>query len=661
MAADAAVSAISVERPPLPYPGLRPFESDEWQIFFGREPMIDEVIDRLALQRLVMIHGASGSGKSSLVRAGVLPKLARQHLRHGAPWLTCAMRPSGGPLWNLAAELAALEGRAGDFARIGELIRLCNRRGATLATVVASIEALAGRHLCILIDQFEELFRFEHETSRDEAELFVDLLIGDIPDPEAEDTAAPSALHVIVTMRSEFLGECARFGGFAEAINRTQYLVPRLSRAALVRAIQQPARLYGGEVTGELCERLLTEMRGKLDELSLIQHGLMRFWREASTKADGGRPVLGVAMLDRAGGLAALLSDHADSVAAAVAPTAPRRKAVEQLFRALSDINADGQGIRRPQAFGDLVAVCGVPEADLREIVEAFRAEGVSFLTPYAPAAITEETVIDISHEALIRGWSALSDSRTGWLRREFGDGLIWRSVLLEARDFERDRRRLLSAQTTIDRSRWLKHQTERWSQRYGGGWGAVAALMKQSERVRRRGHRYRRVGVLMLALIGLLGAALVGQSLVGAGRRPSVLLVLSTTVFGLWIQGYLLVTIAQILIGLIPSGGLSGLRRALPQEALQPDRAGSNKVSGAGAASRQASRFAELARRYRYRGYVLPFCLTCSQLTVLGSIEGIESPPQSSTILMIVVAASVVANVGWIGVSLFWRRARND
>ena len=92
------VGTVSATRPPFPYPGLRPFEIEEWLIFFGRETMIDEVIGRLAREHLVLIHGASGSGKSSLVRAGVLPKLARQHLRHGAQWLTCAMRPSGGPL-----------------------------------------------------------------------------------------------------------------------------------------------------------------------------------------------------------------------------------------------------------------------------------------------------------------------------------------------------------------------------------------------------------------------------------------------------------------------------------------------------------------------------------------------------------------------------------
>src|SRR4051794_20094123 len=90
-----AAASPGTTRPARPYPGLRPFEAHEWSIFFGRERMIDEVIARLATHRLIVIHGASGSGKSSLVRAGVMPKLARQYLRHGAPWMTCAFRPSG--------------------------------------------------------------------------------------------------------------------------------------------------------------------------------------------------------------------------------------------------------------------------------------------------------------------------------------------------------------------------------------------------------------------------------------------------------------------------------------------------------------------------------------------------------------------------------------
>src|SRR5271166_4902482 len=101
--------APSVALPAQPYPGLRPFDPDEDRIFFGREEMIDTVIDGLAKRNLVVVHGASGSGKSSLVRAGVLPWLSiQQRARSG--WLTGMLRPAGGPLRNFADVLAALLG-----------------------------------------------------------------------------------------------------------------------------------------------------------------------------------------------------------------------------------------------------------------------------------------------------------------------------------------------------------------------------------------------------------------------------------------------------------------------------------------------------------------------------------------------------------------------
>ena len=283
-----AAPPVAVTRPERPYPGLRPFEQDEWAIFFGRERMIDEVIGRLAESRLVLIHGVSGSGKSSLVRAGVLPKLALQYRRHGAPWLTCEMRPSGGPLWNLAAEFARLEGRGDDLERISAIAGAFNARSATLASVAASLEGVGGKSLCLLVDQFEELFRYEKETSRDEAELFVDL-VGRAATGEGNEAARATVdLHVIVTMRSEFLGECARFAGFAETINRTQYLVPRMDDDGLMRAVRRPAQMYGAEFDEGLAERLIASVRGREDELPLLQHGLMLMWEDAVRRARPG-------------------------------------------------------------------------------------------------------------------------------------------------------------------------------------------------------------------------------------------------------------------------------------------------------------------------------------------------------------------------------------
>lgn len=490
----------SVTRPKHPYPGLRPFEEKEWMIFFGREKMMEDVIERLARQPLVFIHGASGSSKSSLVRAGVLPKLEDQHRCHGEEWHTFTMRPSGGPLWNLALEFARLEGRSGEIARVDEITRLFDRRGATLASVAGEIEGLAGKRLCILVDQFEELFRFEREISREEAELFIDLLIGEIDatnelDPEEFGPPAPpppvnerhAKVHIVVTMRSEFLGECTRFDGLADAINRTQYLVPRMSREALLRAIQRPAQIYGGEVTIELAERLVAEVRGREDELPLVQHGLMELWNTAlaKSKEKSEKIKLDVGLLDKGVSLASLLSNHADEIMETAAPDLRRSRAVENLFRALIEQTAKKQAIRRPQQFKELAAISNVDAQELRTIIDAFRKDGVSFLTPALSTSteIKDETTIDIGHEALIRCWKKIADENDGWLKRETEDGIRWSLLLAEAKEFAANPKRVLSHAKVKDVKRWLATKAKPWCNRYGGNWDLVEKLLKVSKR----------------------------------------------------------------------------------------------------------------------------------------------------------------------------------
>ena len=253
-------ASTRVALPAEPYPGLRPFEPKEHRIFFGREEMIDTVIDALARKNLVVVHGASGSGKSSFVRAGVLPWLEIQQSRR-RHWLTKIRRPAGGPLRNLASALANLFGAAPGSSQGIDPLTSWHTRLALGHTVLDDIEALLsskGSSLCLLIDQFEELFRYARETSREEAELLVQLLCS----LASEQNPAPH-LFVILTMRSDYLGECARFDGFAETVNSCQYLLPRLNDFGLLRAIHEPAELYGGKIDPAVGDRLLFALSGR--------------------------------------------------------------------------------------------------------------------------------------------------------------------------------------------------------------------------------------------------------------------------------------------------------------------------------------------------------------------------------------------------------------
>jgi hypothetical protein len=454
---------VSDDLPKSPYPGLRPFEMDEWKIFFGRESITDEVIDRLIRQRMVSVHGSSGSGKSSLLFAGVMPRLKQDLATSGLTLRSCAMMPGNAPLRHLAEALASLDGdESGDRAaegttsvdRVLNIWRFLNRGAKAGAAVSEMLRRGPTDHICILVDQFEELFAFA-KTNRDEALLFADILVGLA-------TAPSDGLYAMLTMRSDYLGECSRFPGLAEAVNRTQYLLPRMNHASLVRAIRDPADLYGGQVSLQLTEQIITDASSEQDELPLMQHGLMLLWRDAeNAKLSGGERELNLADYVKRGGLGAMLSAHADEIFKRAAPDGTSETAVEHLFRALTDTNAERNGIRRRQRFSALREVTCLSDDGLQKVIAPFRAEGVSFLRPYGTDPIRPDEELDISHEALIRCWHKIADRRDGWLQREFRDGLTWRSLLVAADDFERNSTNVLGPTATDDREKWLKNHNE--------------------------------------------------------------------------------------------------------------------------------------------------------------------------------------------------------
>ena len=476
---DARAQALDVDLPPSPYPGLRPFEKQEWPIFFGREAITDDIIGRLITSHVVALHGSSGSGKSSLIRAGVLPRLEQEHASSGLTWRTCAMMPGNDPLGHLAAALAELHPSGPGTETVLAMRRILNRGRDAAAQLVSILRRTPNDHLCVLVDQFEELFEFA-KRERDQAALFTQVLIGV--------ASAREGLYAILTLRSDYFGACARFFGLAELVNQTQHLLPRMEHPDLLRAVRDPADLYGGSVSRELAEQLIAEAGGDQDELPLIQHGLMLLWHVAS-KADASRkpPALSPRDYPEGTSLGSLLSSHADAVLQSVAKDPVAERTVEFVFRALTDINAEGHAVRRHQTFAELCAIADTRPDRLSPILDAFRAAGVSLLRPYGSTTTELSTDIDISHEALIRCWNRIADPKSGWLHKEFRDGLIWRSLLVAAESFEQDPSNVLGAVTTDERERWLKNHNEAWARRYGGGWDRVQALMAASRVARDR------------------------------------------------------------------------------------------------------------------------------------------------------------------------------
>ena len=508
--------AEGVALPPRPYPGLRPFEKDEWAVYFGRERMADEIIAALIRRRLVFVHGDSGCGKSSLLRAGVFARLEQGSA--GAPWRTATTLPRQAPLWNVATALAVLSGDGTQDARVIAWQRALQCGEDAPAAISELRSTLGSGPGCLLIDQFEELFQHARRNGPEEARLLTRALI-------ALHRSPPEGLYLAMTMRSEYLGACARYEGFAELVNATQYLLPRMGREDILRAIREPATMYGGQVSRELAERLIADSGGGQDQLPLIQHGLMRLYERRSAAGDGTWQ-LAIEDFPRAGGLAAMLSAHADEVAARLRTDLDPvhgQRLVADLFRALTDTNADNQAIRRPLSLAQLGGVLMTDLGTLRTVIDRFRADGVSLLSPHGDRPLGPEDLVDVSHEALIRCWSALADPKDGWLVREFRNGLVWRALLVQADSFERDPANVLASTTTTERELWLQRRNPNWAERDGGGWQRVQRLISASAAARDKAraaeidalHKEGRAAVLrngiaaLAVLVGLLVTAL--------------------------------------------------------------------------------------------------------------------------------------------------------
>jgi energy-coupling factor transporter ATP-binding protein EcfA2 len=470
-----------------PFPGLRSFRADEDYLFFGRENQVNSMVDKLSTTRFLAVVGSSGSGKSSLVNCGLCPALHRGLMtKAGTSWRIAYFRPGSDPIRAMARALAR-EGVLFDRFEVDgmslEAIVEATLRMSNLGLVDIQEQAQGdtGDNLLVVVDQFEELFRFrslalgsnQRERARDTL-AFVNLLLQAAKHSRAR-------IYVVLTMRSDFLGDCAQVLGLPEAINEGQYLVPRMTRDELRTAIAGPVGVPGAEISPVLLTRLINDAGDNPDQLPILQHALNRTWArwQHAGKAEG---ALGLSQYDAVGGMSNALEQHAEKALAELHGERSKRLA-EKIFKALTDKGTDARGIRRPTKFGSLCALAEAPADEVARVINVFRKPSRSFLMPPRDEDLEPETVIDISHESLMRVWTRLRN----WVEEEAESASRYRRLAESAELHARGEGGLMTEPELSLTLAWQRstQPNAAWAERYCAGFDRAAAFLGQSQRER--------------------------------------------------------------------------------------------------------------------------------------------------------------------------------
>jgi hypothetical protein len=500
-----------------PFPGLRPFEEEEEHLFFGREKAVTELLSRLRTCRFLTVSGISGSGKSSLVKAGLLPALYRGFMAQvGSGWRVALFRPGSDPIGNLSAALA----QAGIFWENGnrdeegdsfwhDFIETTLRRSSRgLVESVKQARLAKHENLLIVVDQFEELFRFgqlerSYQDGRRDSAAFVKLLL-----EGSRQTNLP--LYVILTMRSDFLGECAAFRGLPEAINDGLYLIPRMTRDERRMAINGPIAVGGAAISAPLVSRLLNDVGDNPDQLPILQHALMRTWDYWAKNRRPGEQ-LDLTHYETMGTMERALSRHAEE---AYSELRTRKKQIicEKLFKLLTVRGEKSHEVRRPARVGEISQVARASIREVIDVINVFRQPGRTFLMPPHTVKLDGDAVIDISHESLMRIWTRL----VRWVKEEENSAELYLRLAKDAALYEEGKAGLWRDPQLMLALKWFEtgKPSKAWARRYDPSFERAMRFLtsskkqqereiKEKERQQKAKIRFSRVVTAVFAILG--------------------------------------------------------------------------------------------------------------------------------------------------------------
>ena len=427
-----------------PYVGIRPFEKEDWPIFFGRESLSNELLYKLETNRFVAVVGSSGSGKSSVVKAGLLPLLEdHKVMRRAEEWLTLLCRPGDDPCGSLARRLVAASWRikgVSDTEQASITVDLMRARLRTsdrgIIPVLEDFDLPTTTHILIVVDQFEELFGFREAgasdpSAQEEAERFVTCLLDSCKEPiQPISSKLPASLAqriwVVLTMRSDFIGNCEIFPALSKKVSESQFLVPILDPEQKRKAIIRPSLASEIEAADYspfsfedgLVSIIVNESGTRIDQLPLMQHALMRTWTSAvrrPTEANVQAINLTENDYDSIGRIDKALSQHAEAAFAELTTddTGGRNAAIaRRLFLLLCDVSQEGKITRRRPTVGEVMEVAQASLEEVKSVVEAFQRDHRNFIITRPPGEeFSASTRLDVSHEALLRQWSMLNSS----------------------------------------------------------------------------------------------------------------------------------------------------------------------------------------------------------------------------------------------------------
>ncbi|MBD3887443.1 ATP-binding protein [Phormidium tenue FACHB-886] len=438
----AHVTSAPAELAPNPYKGLLAFQETDGDRFFGREKQTEQLWQKLRdlyedveSIRLLPIYGPSGSGKSSLARAGLIPELARRPLPGRKHARVAILVPGSHPLEALAAVLAQIATRdltpvakTREFA--GELSQP-NSAGVYdgLRRIADVLPDSPTTPLIILVDQLEETYTLcQDQTERD---AFIANLLCAASDRSRR-------VSVVVTLRSDFLGETQKHPILNRLFSSQGFLVPAMSEEELCEAIRQPAKLAGHPLDEATIRLLLEQAEGREGALPLLQFALTRIWEGM------GEGIAPAVTLERMGGVGGALAGEAQRVFDSLSPT--EQAIARRVFLGLVQLGEGTKDTRR-RTIVDNLASYKDDDAQVRKVVERFSNPGVRLITLGANESGHETA--EVSHEALFDHWQLfdrwLEESRSDlrfqrrleeavqyWQQNGRPNGSLWRSPDLD-------------------------------------------------------------------------------------------------------------------------------------------------------------------------------------------------------------------------------------